>query len=293
VGKDRYDLYVRRSFDGGVTWTTTPASFTASDLVEYQVGAGTVTCETLRDGKLDEGGTSQDDNHICTTYAAGVPEQSRNVSQMRSKKTTVLDPRYTPTGTNLAVEVPVYESGTCPEWYQDADGACQSDHLIFDQVIPTDVRNPSRYFVVYETGDNATAQYAEAEPLDLFYGRAEVFGDHYTVWAEIDTGLEGGGLDVCYPNDPHDTDTELYALGFCNEFDDLEGKQDSESGEASLTASAAGDFLYAVWAQENFDEHEFIDSDAMFRRVWYLDDYIAADETKTWTLPGTGDQTNQ
>ena len=25
VGNDHYNLYVRRSFDGGVTWTTTPA----------------------------------------------------------------------------------------------------------------------------------------------------------------------------------------------------------------------------------------------------------------------------
>ena len=28
VGNDRYELYTRRSFDGGVTWTTTPGSFT-------------------------------------------------------------------------------------------------------------------------------------------------------------------------------------------------------------------------------------------------------------------------
>ncbi len=26
-GSDRYDLYIRRSFDGGETWTTTPTSF--------------------------------------------------------------------------------------------------------------------------------------------------------------------------------------------------------------------------------------------------------------------------
>ncbi len=30
-GNDRYDLYVRRSFDGGETWQTTPSSFVASD----------------------------------------------------------------------------------------------------------------------------------------------------------------------------------------------------------------------------------------------------------------------
>ncbi len=46
-GNDRYDLYVRRSFDGGNTWTTTPSSFTASDGLSY-TGDGTVTCERYR-----------------------------------------------------------------------------------------------------------------------------------------------------------------------------------------------------------------------------------------------------
>ncbi|MBP6733402.1 MAG: hypothetical protein KAX51_01530 [Chromatiaceae bacterium] len=271
VGNDRYDLYVRRSFDGGITWTTTPASFTASDGKPY-VGAGTVTCETLRDGA-----DSQTDNHICTTYDAGVAEQSRNVSQLQSMKYTILDPRYTPTGTNLGVGMP----DATPAW------ATGLDWLLFTPVEPTDIRNPSRFFVVYETGDNTTTAVGEAEPLDLFYGRAEVFGDHYTVWAEVDTD---GTIDECYPNNPHEIPDLDWAVGFCNEFDDLEGKQDSESGEASLTASAYGDFLYAVWAQENFaedpetGEHEFVDSDAMFRRVWYLDDYVS--DTEGWSLPG-------
>ena len=75
VGSDRYELYTRRSFNGGVIWTTTPASFTASEGVTY-CGAGTTTCETWRDGA-----TSLDDSHVCIAYDAGVPEQSRNVSQ--------------------------------------------------------------------------------------------------------------------------------------------------------------------------------------------------------------------
>ncbi len=49
VGSDRYELYTRRSFNGGVTWTTTPGSFTASDGLAYS-GSGTTTCETWRDG---------------------------------------------------------------------------------------------------------------------------------------------------------------------------------------------------------------------------------------------------
>ena len=122
----------------------------------------------------------------------------------------------------------------------------------------------------------------EAEPLNLDYGRAIMFGDHFQVWAEEDD------LSVCYPNDAHGTTDVDWAVGtgFCNEFDTMEGFPDSLSEEASVTASAYGDFLYGVWGQFNVDDTgEFVDGDSMFRRIWYLDDYISADNS--WTLPGT------
>jgi hypothetical protein len=265
VGSDRYELYTRRSFDGGVTWTTTPASFVASNGVAYS-GAGTTTCETWRDGL-----TSQEDSHVCTVYGPGVPEQSRNVSQLRSMAFTILDPRYT-------------ASGGIPPSGVPTEG--DIDWAIYEPIDPTDILNPSRYFVVYEDGDNTTVTEGEAEPLDLGYGRGEMFGDHFTVWAETDT--TAGTIDNCYPNDPHgDEDAEWAAgTGFCNEFDKLEGFKDALSEEASITASAHGDFLYGVWGQFNVDEDgEFVDGDTMFRRVWYLDDYIS--DTEAWTLPGT------
>lgn len=273
VGHDRYELYTRRSFDGGITWTTTPASFTATDGFDY-AGNGTTTCETMRDGE-----DSQGDTHMCTEYAAGDPEQSRNVSQLKSMANTILDPRYTPTIASMPTAGDL-------EWglFEPIDGT-NIDGTTSD---PTDVRDPSRNFVVFEDGDNTTVIYGEAEPLNLTYGRAEVFGDHFTVWAEIDTGF-GGGIDDCYPNNPHGDEDVAWAAGtgFCNEFDTLEGKKDELSEEASITASAYGDFLYGVWGQFNVDGEtgEFIDGDSMVRRVWYLDEYIS--ETNAWTLPGT------
>lgn len=240
VGNDRYELYIRRSFDGGVTWTTTPAALG---------GTGTTTCETWR---APAGSTEEP--HECTTYAAGADEQARNVSQLKSMAFTILDPRYTE-----PVETIVDES---------ADAV-------------SDVKDPSRYFVVYETGDNTTVTDGEAEPLDLFYGRAIAYGDHYQVWAE-DTS-------VCYPSDPHGTDvaTAVVGSGFCNEFDDLEGRRDVQSSEASVVRSPAGDFLYGVWAQWAHDAEtgELSEADAMVRRVWYIDGYVS--ETNAWTLPGT------
>ena len=162
------------------------------------------------------------------------------ISQLQSNAFTVLDPRYTPTAADI----------TRP------DGR-------------VDVRDPTRYFVVFETGDNSTVIDGEAEPLDLFYTRAVGYGDNYQVWSE--------DLASCLPTDAVDPN-------FCNESDDLEGNRNIESSEASLAASPAGDFLYGVWAQAEIDHDEasttfgeLLDSDAMFRRVWYLDGYVPSD----------------
>jgi hypothetical protein len=288
VGQDRYELYSRRSFDGGISWTVMPETFTASDGMVYDNGPiPVVTCETWRDGA-----DSTTDSHICTEYLAAEPEQSRNLTQHKSMRITTLDPRYTPTIASMPEE--------CPTWYQDDTGTCLSEWLLFTPITddtlqgaldPTDVRNPSRFFVVYETGDNTTVAVGEAEPLNLDYGRAEFFGDYFTVWAETDT--DTADISLCYPSDPHDTTDVDWAFdtGFCNEFDTLEGFPLSLSEEASITSSAYGDFLYGVWGQFNVKENEetgeleFVDGDSMFRRVWYLDDYIS--ETEAWPLPGT------
>ena len=288
VGHDLYELYMRRSFDGGVTWTTTPSTFEASNGETYG-GEGNTTCETWRDGD-----TFADNSHVCTVYEAGEPEQGRNVTQHVSILDTTLDPRYTPDGGSP----PIAMSDECPAWYQ-IDGSCISEWLLFTPDIddsdgdePTDLMNPSRSFVVFESGDNTTTVLAEAEPDDLDYGRAEIFGDVYTVWTEIDTDYST--IDDCYPNNAHDDDRVvdwgLVGTGFCNEFDSLEGHQDDKSEEASLTASAYGDFLYAVWGQYTVDPetNEDIESDDIFRRIWYIDDYISTENA--YTLPGTQQQ---
>ncbi len=192
------------------------------------------------------------------------------MTQHQSMKITTLDPRYTPTIASMPAS--------------DLDGYA-GEWANFEPIDPTDIRQPSRYFVVYETGDNTTVAVGEAEPLNLDYGRAEVFGDVFTVWTEIDTDFST--LDDCYPNNAYDTTDVDWAVGtgFCNEFDPLEGFPDSLSEEASITSSAYGDFLYGVWGQFNVDEFgEFIDGDSMFRRVWYLDGYISEDNS--YTLPG-------
>ena len=94
VGNEAYNLYIRRSFDGGQTWTTLPASFAHID------GAQPMSPSRRRHHHLRGwyGGYTEDDYSVCTAYGAGEFEQARNVSQLTGTRVTVLDPRYSPTG---------------------------------------------------------------------------------------------------------------------------------------------------------------------------------------------------
>ena len=221
VGNDHYNLYIRRSFDGGETWTTTPANYIHWDNTAW-TGEGTTTCENF--------GYGQNQYPVCTDYGPGVFEKARNVSQLMGNKITILDPRYTPTSGPKA-----------------AGDILTNDGYLY----PDDQRNPSKYFIVYETGDNTTVIDGEATPLNLYYSRAINFGDTY--------------YEVEYYN--QNTGETYYA------WDWLENQQEDLSGEAAVWANPGGNFFYAVWNQWCEDEHENVsDSDIWFRRVMFIDD---------------------
>jgi hypothetical protein len=287
-GSDRYELYIRRSFTGGEDWTVTPASFTASDGLSYP-GDGTVTCETYRSATTGTGDTLPP--KVCYEYPAGGLEQARNVTQHKSNNITTLDPRYAPTPSTIKDGCtdglfPAAEDGTSV-----IDGIFTCDDLSADH--DSDLRNPSRYFVVFEVGDNDTVVDGEAEPLDLFYSRAEGFGDDYVVWTETDTDTPDDLTTVCYPSEDYGV-LDLGVVvgsGFCNEFDNLNTRSDTHSSEAAMRANPDGSKMYGVWAQwvfegdkDNYDG-EIIESDAMARRVWWIDDYVS--ESNAYPLPGT------
>lgn len=220
VGNDHYNLYVRRSFDGGVTWTTTPAALG---------GDGTETCENY--------GAGTEYTTVCTTYGAGEFEQSRNVSLLTGNKVTILDPRYTPTGGIKMLPITDLKQVGFTG-YED------------------DERDPSKFFVVYETGDNTTVAEGEAVPLDLFYSRATNWGDDYDL--------------VEYYN----SSTGEVSL----EFDWLEHDREDLSGEAANTANPGGTFYYVVWNQWQEDEYENVsESDIIFRRIMFLDEAATED----------------
>jgi hypothetical protein len=55
-----------------------------------------------------------------------------------------------------------------------------------------------------------------------------------------------------------------------------------EASEASVVANPGGEFLYAAWSQLQVDEEtgEPIASDAMARRIWWIDGWYS--ETSAW-----------
>ena len=74
-GNDKYDFYVRRSFDGGVTWTTDPD------------GSGVTHCDSFTDP------LTKDKTEVCNTFGPGEFEQMRNLSQLPNSKSSVIEPR--------------------------------------------------------------------------------------------------------------------------------------------------------------------------------------------------------
>ena len=232
-GHDNYNLYVRRSFDGGDTWTTLPADFEIPDGVQVTAD-GSRSCEWYGlPGSLTE-------EAICFDYVAGDMEQARNLSQLIGTHYTVLDPRFAPTpGTITACMVGGLIEDPCPY-----------------ELYPDDVTDPSKYFATFEVGDTENvAEGGEAEPMDMFYARAINYGDEY----ELADSNGDGIADV----DPTDGEFEI--------FDKLEW-HDPHAAEATLTTNPGGTLFYAVWNQwEACADGNECESDAIVRRTMELD----------------------
>lgn len=139
---DKYDFYIRRSFDGGVTWTTDPD--TTVPVVHEDIF---IDPYGLSGADLDEEGndiTAATKHYsLFTEYAGGGGyEPARNVSLLKNNKTSVIEPRL--------VGVP----GT----------------LKFNTVTstnPEDIQNGDVFYVAYGTATNLRD--VDKAPEDLFY----------------------------------------------------------------------------------------------------------------------------
>ena len=146
-GNDKYDFLVRRSFDGGLTWTTDPA------------GSGVEHCKTWTypvDGenpgeKIEE----------CTFYPAGTFEEARNLSQLPNSKESVIEPRIVP-----------------------APGTIKVDGVWTGR--DEDMQNPAVFYVSYGTATNPGSIHGDSDeeeegaaPLDLYYSFSTDRGESF------------------------------------------------------------------------------------------------------------------
>ena len=250
VGNDHYNLYQRRSFDGGLTWRTTPTDLggDGTDYLEYYYS----------DDKTGEYVP------VLWSYGAGDLEQARNLSLLTGNKITILDPRYSPPG-GLKQYATIRT-----DWLEDnADLIAYS----FEDALPYPddaAIDPSKYYMVYETGDNTTVAVGEAIPLNLYYSRATNYGDDYEFYDYLNDG------DDCNPLDDGVVD---WATCIEPRWPWLENAKDDLSGEASVVMNPGGTFAYNVWNQWREEilpdgtEHVY-DSDMIYRRMlWLPDDY--------------------
>jgi len=276
-GNDRYNFYVRRSFDGGQTWTTTPAELGGTGVYvcpEYRSdpnnpdpdGSGNLppevydtTCgwydpATVPDGELppmpvgiavtnylDEMGTTPDG--LTAQYIGpGLFEPARNISEIKNNHESSGDPR-------LGTTPPVYplDGTTCT--FQ-SDGTCVLANLRFVE----DEYIDNMFFVAWGTVDNAkstgsTGAKPEAAPLDVFYTRSMNYGDTYLKIPWVIGGVnsnQGYGETVW-------------------RYDYLAKGEPEEQGECQLRATSDGSKVYAIYHSMISDEE---DPDEEYSR-WY------------------------
>lgn len=143
-GNDVYNLYIRRSFDGGETWTTDPDG---SGVTNYEVFR--IADETSEDFLKRE--------LVPIPVGAGEFEPARNVSLIRNTKQSVIEPRL--------VGVPGTIAGGYEEDTQDPNAfwVTFGTELNVDTNIPKDLENEE------ETGG----------PLDLYYSYSTDLGETY------------------------------------------------------------------------------------------------------------------
>ena len=135
-GNDKYDFFLRRSFDGGQTWTTDPA------------GSGVTNCDTFTDP------VSKEKTEVCVTYGPGAFEQARNMSQLPNNKSSVIEPRIVkapgtiknPDGSPTGYPEDINRFGM----YYVSYGTATNEKKVFDEEIGKWVK-------------------PEAAPMDLFY----------------------------------------------------------------------------------------------------------------------------
>jgi len=90
---DKYDFYIRRSFNGGETWTTDPTSEVDVDHTDIFIDPEGVLEGTLNEEGDDESEAPKHFEVLSTHAGGGVYEPAKNVSLIQNNKVSVIEPR--------------------------------------------------------------------------------------------------------------------------------------------------------------------------------------------------------
>lgn len=214
---DKYDFYIRRSFDGGQTWTTDPAAYDEDGNAKIVMHEDIfIDPEGVSGSELpavDEEGNdiTEATKHfsVFSEYGPGVYEPARNVSLLKNNKTSVIEPRL--------VGVP----GTIK-----INGVNSAN--------PEDIQNGDVFYVAYGTATNLRD--VDKTPEDLFYSFSMDRGttlveDSWQVNPDSAGNFAGEWV------------TRWAWLA----------KQDPEQGEVQLRMTPDGSKFYACWLEEGED----------------------------------------
>jgi len=270
-GRDRYNFYIRKSFDGGQTWTTNPAGtgtnfcpeWRADPNVEDPDGTGNAPpvfdgfdpecvdwCPPCPDGEVCDCTVTGD--HI----AAGMFQPAMKVSEFDNNKETSSDPRV----------------GATPPTYplDGRDATLPILRFVEDEYVD------NIFFVAWGAGDNlkstgGSAVTPEAPPTDVYYTRSEDFGDHFL---KIPWEVNGESS-----NFAGETVWRYQRLAW----------GDPEQGECQLRATSDGSKVYSIYHQMTpvegdpdepltrwypWEPEESHDNDLWFRRVIFWPDEV-------------------
>jgi hypothetical protein len=264
-GNDRYNFYVRKSFDGGQTWTTNPDGDGVYVCPEFRTDpdspdpdgsgnqppadfdtvCGTYDPELVPDGELPPApvgvamiqniplnldGTSPlgltPDGVPAHHIAAGDFEPARNVSEIKSNKESSGDPRLGTTPPTYPLDG-TYGNVLCPKMGPAGSWEC---------IFPEDEYIKNMFFVAWGTVDNekstgSSGVKAESGPLDLYYTRSEDYGDNFVKIPWVvggENSNEGYGETVW-------------------RYDFVAKGDPEEEGECQLRATADGSKAYVIW----------------------------------------------
>lgn len=238
-GNDKYDFFVRRSFDGGQTWTTDPD------------GEGVEHCQIFKSLKEDGTFEYDSDGHIvkeeiCSTYTAGAFEQARNMSQLPNAKTSVIEPRIVAPPAGAVI-----------------------DYLGVKSTRREDTFNGNVVYLAYGTASNPkkdpfTGEQEDGAPMDLFYTFTQDRGENFVLdeWEIM--------------GDPQSENEDAPETGDIVTRWAYLAKGDAEQGEVQIRMTPDGSRFYGVWLQElppldPANPTHFEGSDAWFRRIMPLE----------------------